>query len=40
MAAVIEEELERDPGLPQDELDRLQHPSAYFDYIVGTSTGG
>jgi hypothetical protein len=40
MTAVREVELQHDPDLPQDELDRLHHPSAYFDYIVGTSTGG
>jgi len=46
MEAVIEEETRRnqeETGSRQhspEELDGLKRPSAYFDYIVGTSTGG
>jgi hypothetical protein len=44
MEAVIQEETKRireeNRELSDEELERLKRPSTYFDYIMGTSTGG
>lgn len=40
MKLVREEELKLDDKFTEKQLDELVIPATYFDYIVGTSTGG